>query len=304
MQSDATPVSFHADGAAHKRGNTPKLELVDHSSTGALAKLTRAAVVKMCAEAGAPHVASALSVVDILAVLYGGVCRVSPATIDSHKRDVVILSKGHAAAALYAILAQRGFFPQALLDSYCSDGTLLGGHVTHGHVPGVEFSTGSLGHGLPFGAGISLSNKWQGLDSAVFVIVSDGECNEGSTWETALLASHHCLDQLTVLVDRNGLQSLAGTEETLALEPFAEKWLAFGWHVTEVDGHDHEQITIAIRTAQLVKSPAVVICNTTKGKGVSFMENEVIWHYRSPDEQELSDALMEIAGRADAQSIC
>lgn len=238
--------------------------------------------------------ASSLSSVDILSVLYAGGSNVHPDQVEAPERDVVIMSKGHAAAAAYAVLGHAGFFPLEWLDEYCSDGGPLGGHVTKGRVPGVEISTGSLGHGLPFATGIALARSRQGNPGRVFVVMSDGECDEGSNWEAALLAGHHRLGSLTVLIDRNGIQSLAGTEQTVRLEPLADKWAAFGWSVHDVDGHDHEEIAEGLGRARDEVQPTVLICRTVKGKGVSFMENQVVWHYRPPDEAELTAALSEL----------
>ncbi len=219
----------------------------------------------------------------------------SPSQIEDAQRDLIIISKGHAAAGLYAVLGAVGFFPEALLSSYCEDGSPLGGHVSMGAVPGVELSTGSLGHGLPFGAGSVLARRRRKLAGRVFVVLSDGECDEGSNWEAALFAAHHTLGELVVLIDRNGIQSLDSTERTLKLEPLADKWAAFGWHVLEVDGHDHEAISSAITQAEFDPRPSVVICKTVKGKGVSFMENQILWHYRPPIGDDLTAALKELS---------
>ncbi len=266
---------------------------VPDSPTEALARASRISAVTMCSSAGAAHIGSSLSVIDILSVLYGSVASIHPDTIDSPDRDVVLLSKGHAAAGLYAVLAHSGYFPLWWLDSYCSDGARLGGHVTHG-VPGVEFSTGSLGHALPFGLGQALVAQRENSNRRVFVVVSDGECDEGSNWEAALLAAHHSLGNLTVIIDRNGLQSLATTEMTVRLEPLADKWRAFGWHVSEVDGHDHRQLIDSLLSCQTM--PTVVIARTVKGRGVDFMEGAVNWHYKSPNSEELAAALVQLAG--------
>lgn len=263
-----------------------------------LARRARIRAVEMCMRAKAAHIGSSLSVIDILAALYAGGAHVSPAHIDDPDRDFVIVSKGHAAAGTYAVLAESGFFPMDWLESYGMDGSLLGGHVTNS-VPGVELSTGSLGHGLPFGTGLALAAQRQGSGRRVYVVMSDGECDEGTTWESALFAAHHTLGNLTVLVDRNGIQSLAGTEETLRLEPFAEKWRAFGWRVIEVDGHDHAQLASALGDVRLShEAPTAIICRTVKGKGVSFMENMVLWHYRPPTGEDARLALLEIADGA------
>jgi transketolase len=233
---------------------------------------------------GGSHVGSALSVVDILAVLYSGGANILPSNFEDTERDIVILSKGHSAAALYSILAIKEFFPFTWLANYSQNGAALGGHVTSNGVPGVELSTGSLGHGLPYGLGIALSRRRKSKKGHVFVILSDGECNEGTTWESAMIASHHNLLNLTVIIDRNRIQSLAGTEETLALEPLTDKWSSFGWDAREVDGHNHGNIFKVLKSR---KAPRCVIANTVKGKGVDFMENSVLWHYRSPSEEDM-----------------
>lgn len=264
----------------------------------ALAQASRISALRATHVGRSSHIGSCLSVIDVLAVLYGGVARVRPDRPDDPARDIVILSKGHAAAGLYSVLAHSGFFPLEWLADYSQDGSRLGGHVTSTVVPGVEFSTGSLGHGLPFGLGLALAAKRGGTARKVFVVMSDGECDEGTTWESALLAAHHGLDNLVVAIDRNHLQSLADTEETLRLEPFADKWAAFGWDVVSVDGHDHDALRRSLEvppSAPGVRArPRVVICETVKGKGVSFMENRVLWHYRSPDDDALTAALSEL----------
>ena len=255
------------------------------------AKKARELIVKMVSAAKASHVGSSLSVIDILAALYSGTANISPQNFKSDQRDIVIMSKGHAAAAYYSILHIVGFISAKDVDEYGQNGALLGGHVTSG-IPGVELSTGSLGHGLPYGVGIALARKNDRKQGRVFIIMSDGECDEGTTWESALLANHHKLDNLIVIVDRNRLQSLTDTELTLKLEPFAAKWEAFGWTVREVNGHDVGQINNACEASS---SPICIIANTTKGKGVSFMENSVLWHYRTPSNEELIDALKQIS---------
>jgi transketolase len=257
----------------------------------ASAKKARELIVKMVNAAKASHVGSSLSVVDILSGLYSGIADISPQNFESDQRDIVIMSKGHAAAAFYSILHITGFISADDIDKYGQNGALLGGHVTSG-IPGVELSTGSLGHGLPYGVGIALARKNDHKHGRVFVIMSDGECDEGTTWESALLANHHKLDNLVVIVDRNRLQSLTDTELTLKLEPFSAKWEAFGWTVREVNGHDVGQLNNACEASS---SPICIIANTTKGKGVSFMENSVLWHYRTPNNEELIDALKQIS---------
>lgn len=261
------------------------------TSAPELALAARHEIITMTSAAKASHVGSALSVVDILSVLYSGAARISPGTITDKDRDVVILSKGHAAAALYSVLSLQGFFPNEWLQRYCENDAPLGGHVTFKGVPGVELSTGSLGHGLPYGLGIAMARKLSGLSGQVFVVMSDGECNEGTTWESAMIANHHNLDNLTVIVDRNRLQSLTSTEETLKLEPFEDKWKAFGWETRVEDGHDYEALSKAFMKSN---RPTCVISETTKGKGVDFMENSVLWHYKSPAPDDVINAFSQL----------
>jgi len=259
-----------------------------------IARGARIAALHATHDAKTSHVGSALSVIDILATLYGGVANVSKDNLDDPERDIVIVSKGHAASGVYGILAQVGIIESGLMASYSSDGGVLGGHVTSHGVRGVELSTGSLGHGLPVGVGYALAAKRLGLQRHVYVVLSDGECDEGTTWESALIAHHFGLDNLTIAIDRNGIQSLGRTEDTIRLEPFAQKWRAFGWSAVEIDGHDYRQLVSALAADSTATGPRVVICETTKGKGVSFMEDTVLWHYKSPSDEDLAAALKEL----------
>jgi transketolase len=260
-----------------------------------LAQHIRADAVRMVHRAKASHIGTCFSMADLLAVLYGAVLRIDPARPDWEDRDRVVVSKGHGAAAIYAVLAETGFFPTQWLETYCSDGTRLAGHVTHHGVPGVEFSSGSLGHGLSLACGVALAGKRDGRPYRAFALLSDGECDEGSIWEAALFAPHHCLDNVVVIVDYNKIQSFGTVKEVLDLEPFAAKWRAFGWSVREVDGHDHRQIYDALaKPPWEVGRPSVLIAHTVKGKGVSFMEDKLEWHYRSPDAGLLGQALNEL----------
>jgi len=261
------------------------------SSVSELALAARREIISMTASAKASHVGSALSVVDILSVLYTGVANTSPENLEDADRDIVILSKGHAASALYSVLSLQGFFPNEWLKSYCGNNAPLGGHVTSKGVPGVELSTGSLGHGLPYGLGIAMSRKKSGVFGRVFVVMSDGECDEGTTWESAMIAHHYNLDNLTVIVDRNGIQSLTLTEDTLKLEPFEDKWKAFGWETRISNGHDYESLSNALSKSS---KPLCVIAETTKGKGVDFMENSVLWHYKSPSKEDIERAFSQL----------
>lgn len=258
-----------------------------------LSKNARLSILRMTHRAQVSHVASALSVVDILSAIYSRTSAPTPEDVSTPDREVVILSKGHAAAALYSVLSELGFFPNDWLDSYCKDSAQLGGHVTSKNVPGVELSTGSLGHGMPYGLGVAMSRKISNVSSPVFVVISDGECNEGTTWESALIANRFKLDNLIVIIDRNRIQSLDFTEKTIPLDPLEDKWKSFGWEVAEVDGHSIEEIQTAISERTTCK---VLIANTTKGKGVSFMENSIEWHYKSPNDEQLELALFEVLG--------
>ena len=264
------------------------------SATEALALRLRRHVVRMCASGGSSHVGSGLSMADIVAVLYGEVLRVNPSDSAWPDRDRFILSKGHAGACVYAALAERGFFPLEVLEQHYRNGSILSGHVSHKGVPGVELSTGSLGHGLGVGAGMAMQLRRAGGGQRVHVVLSDGECDEGSTWEAALFAAHHGLSNLCAVVDYNKLQSLASVADTLALEPFALKWRAFGWTALQVDGHDHEALKLAFAEAARGPRPTCILADTIKGRGVSFMENEVLWHYRTPRGDELKAALREL----------
>jgi transketolase len=261
-----------------------------------LAAKIRCHVVEMTHRGGSSHVASGLSIADILAVLYGRVMRVDPAAPGDPRRDRFVLSKGHAGAAAYAALAERGFFPVERLKDHYQNGSVFSGHVSHKGVPGVELSTGSLGHGLGVACGMAMAGKRSGAQHRIYVLLSDGECDEGSNWEAILFSGHHKLVNLVAIVDYNKLQSLTTTTETLDLEPFASKWSAFGWHVAEVDGHDHAALEAAFAEARAEATrPTVLICHTVKGKGVSFMENSVLWHYRSPQGGEYDAAVRELA---------
>jgi transketolase len=263
--------------------------------TRALAKRIRIHALKMTSAGGGSHIGSVLSMADIIAVLYGEVLKLDTRNPLWEDRDRFILSKGHAGAGVYAALAECGFFPVEKLQTYYQNGSDLSGHVSHKGVPGVELSTGSLGHGLPVGVGMALGAKLDGRRHRVYVLLSDGECDEGSNWEAALFAGHHELENLVAIVDFNKIQSLAPVAQTLQLDPFAEKWSAFRWTVVEADGHDHDALLRALANVPAaVGRPTVVLAHTTKGKGVSFMENSVLWHYRTPRGDEFELALAEL----------
>ncbi len=244
--------------------------------------------------AGGGHMGAAFSMADIISVIYfGGVMRYDALSPQWKERDKFILSKGHACYALYAALARAGYFPEEELRHVGKAGSKFGGHPKIYDIPGVEASTGALGHGLSFAIGIAYANKADGRDSHVYVVLGDGECQEGSIWEGALSAPTLKLDNMTVIVDYNKLQAMDELENIVHMKPLAEKWKTFGWNVVEIDGHNHKQI----REALLVRQkdlPTLVVANTIKGKGVSFMENVPIWHYRMPNKEEEQVLLEEL----------
>lgn len=253
----------------------------------------RQRIVKTMAAGNRGHLGSAFSLVEILRVLYDDVLRYDPKNPFWSQRDRFILSKGHGCLALYPLLAEKGFFPEEELWKFCKSDGILGGHPEAGKVPGVEASTGSLGHGLAIGVGFALNARYEKIDYRVFVVVSDGESQEGSTWEAALCAAKHKLSNLTVLVDYNKQQSYSTTYEVLDLDPFAAKWQAFGFAVEQVDGHDVEQIrAVLARTPFDSGNPSAIICHTIKGKGVSFVENNLTWHHKTKITEDEVRSLM------------
>lgn len=262
-----------------------------------LAYKIRLHALEMTSRGGTSHIASIFSMADLVAVLYADVLRYDPHNPRMPERDRLILSKGHAGAGIYAALAESGFFPVEELLTHCQNGSRLSGHVSHKGVPGVEASTGSLGQGMPMAMGMAMAAKLNHEDHRVYCIIGDGECDEGAIWESALIAHQYRLDNFIVTIDFNKIQSLAPVEETIALEPLDEKWRAFGWHVIRVDGHDHEALHRAYEEARGAMGggkPVVVIADTVKGKGVSFMEHSVLWHYRTARGEEYEAALKEL----------
>ncbi len=259
-----------------------------------LARRIRKHALRMTSVGGSAHIGAVFSMADLVAVLYAGVLRVDPLRPQWPERDRFILSKGHAGAGIYAALAESGFFPVEKLATHCQDGSDLSGHVSHKGIPGVEFSTGSLGHGLPVGTGMAYGASLDGRQHRVYVLLSDGECDEGSNWEAILFAAHFKLRNLLAVVDYNKIQSLGTVAETIALEPFADKWNSFGWEVREVDGHDHQALKTVLSAPSSSGRPVCVIAHTIKGKGVSFMENTVLWHYRTATGEEYERALREL----------
>ncbi len=253
-----------------------------------IAKEIRKQIYRIAHYAGGGHMGASFSMADIISVLYfDNVLKYNAKNPDWEDRDRFILSKGHACYALYAVLAKAGYFSESELRNVGQVGSNFGGHPKIHEIPGVEASTGALGHGLSFAIGIAYASKVDNRNSHVYVMLGDGECQEGSIWEGALSAPTLELDNMTVVVDYNKLQAMDKLENIVHMKPFADKWSAFGWNVVEIDGHDYVQIREALLTRQTGK-PTMVIANTVKGKGVSFMENVPIWHYRMPNEQELS----------------
>ncbi|MFH0927339.1 MAG: transketolase [Candidatus Micrarchaeota archaeon] len=253
-------------------------------------------VLGMCHRANSSHVGSCFSCIDILAQIYvGGVLNVRPAEPEYAKRDYFILSKGHAAAALYATLAQAGFFPPEELLKFYSNGSRMGGHPSKGCVPGVEVSTGSLGHGLGLGCGMAEEFALSKRANRVFVLLSDGELDEGSVWEAILFAGAKKLQNIVAIVDFNKIQSFERVEDAMPLEPLGKKFEAFGWEVARVDGNDVEALA-SVFSSDFMKSkkPKAIIADTIKGKGVSYMENRLEWHYKSPNEQQYAQGLKEL----------
>lgn len=248
------------------------------------------------ARAGLGHVGGDFSVADILALLYGGILRVDPTDPSWPQRDRFILSKGHAAASLYTALALRGFFPADELATFAGPDSRLGGHPNRLKTPGVETNTGPLGHGLPVAVGMATGARLAGADWQTYVVVGDGEIQEGSNWEALMYAAHRGLSNLTLVVDRNRLQQGAGTEETNALDPLDEKVRAFGWETTVVDGHDIEALWAAVRAPRDHGRPVAIIADTVKGKGVSFMEGLAAWHHKVPSAEQVEQAIAELTG--------
>ncbi|MBA3430114.1 MAG: transketolase [Actinobacteria bacterium] len=275
--------------------STAELSQEDYLDLREYARRIRVAILQAVAAAKSSHVGSAFSCVELLVSLYFRALKVDPRRPQDPGRDRFVMSKAHAGIALYATLAERGFIPHSVLREYCVDGGTLAGHADAHGVPGVEVSAGSLGHGLAISVGMALRAKRVGQSWRVVALLSDGECDEGSTWEAALLASHLRLDALTAIVDYNGLQGMGPTREVVNLDPIADKWRSFGWATREIEGHNWEEIGSALAELPLERGrPTAIIARTTKGKGVSFMEDQVLWHYRSPAGDELERAFAEL----------
>ena len=250
--------------------------------------LLRRLVVRALEGGARGHIGSSMSLIEIMRVLYDDILRYRADQPDWPERDRCILSKGHGCLAQYVMLADKGFFPLEVLDTFCRRDSILGGHPEAGKIPGIEASTGALGHGLPIGVGRALGLRLQGRDAHVFVVTGDGEIDEGSVWEAALSASKHRLANLTVMIDYNKVQSAGTTAEILDLEPLADKWRAFGFAVAEVDGHDVSALRRVLRSVPLdANRPSLVICHTVKGKGLAFAENDANWHHKSSIKKDL-----------------
>jgi len=259
------------------------------------ATIIRRHVVQMAAEGKTSHVGSALSCVDILCALYFRIMKTHPQKWDESDHDRFILSKGHGVMAWFATLAERGFFDVSLLKEYAVDGGRLGEHPDHGAVPGIKVTMGSLGHGLSVGLGMAIAKKLDQSPARIFVVLSDGECNEGSVWEAMMYAAHRKLDNLVAIIDFNKMQAMGRSPEVNAIEPLSEKWKAFGWAVEEVDGHNIENIITALGRIPFVKGkPSLVIAHTVLGKGVSFMEDDLLWHYQIPSDEQVKQALAQL----------
>lgn len=259
-----------------------------------LAWRIRRHAVEMVHNSHASHIAAALSAADIIAVLYADILCVDPRNPNRPDRDRFVMSKGHAGVAVYAALAECGFFPVDDLKNYYANGSVLSGHVSHKGVPGVELSTGSLGHGIAVACGMALAARSAERNYHIYTIIGDGECNEGVVWETALTANQYALDNFTVIVDRNGMQAMGRCEELMQMEPIADKWRSFGWTVLDVeDGNNHDHLRRAFYAPANGK-PKCIIAKTVKGKGVSFMENNLLWHYRDPQGEFYDRAVAEL----------
>ena len=281
------------------RDGTPTVAPATMARTGDLedkARLLRARIIETSHRTNTPHLGSCLSCVDILVASYFGVLRIDPKKPRDPARDRFILSKGHGAAALFQVLALRGFYPEAMLDAYGQDGSLFAEHPpAPAYLPGIEAATGSLGHGLPMGLGMALSGRIQGLDYKVIALLSDGECNEGSVWESAMMAASQRVERLLAIVDFNKWQATGRSEQILALSPLIDKWRAFGWNACEADGHDmNALLELMGKVPDGSGKPVAIIAHTVKGKGVSFMEDDNNWHYRIPTADEVAAAKKEL----------
>lgn len=268
---------------------------MDINNLKELAKKIRRLSVTMAYNTNTSHTGGALSIADILVVLYSGVMNINPETTEEPTRDRFVLSKGHCCASLYSVLALKGFFDvEEMMKGYGRDGSQFFTHVSH-KLNGIELSTGSLGHGLSVSAGMALGAKSQNINYNVYCLVGDGELDEGSNWEAIMFAAHHKLDNLCLIVDKNKIQALGDTKDVLSLDPLDDKFKAFQWNVICIDGHNIESIINAFEQFKnTIEKPTVIICNTIKGKGVSYMENTLKWHYSAPNDELFNQALEEL----------
>lgn len=259
-----------------------------------LAWRIRRHAIEMVHISHASHIGGILSVADIIAVLYKDIAYVNPDNPKDSNRDRIVLSKGHTGVAIYSALAEMGFFPVEKLATYGSNGSIFSCHISHKKVPGVEFSTGSLGQGVCVACGMALSAKLKKKSHKVYAVVGDGECNEGAVWEMALLAAQYHLSNFTVVIDCNGMQAMGNCDDVLKTSPMKDKWQAFGWHVVDIEnGHDHQTLKKAFLEDNGDK-PKVIVAHTVKGKGISFMENNLRWHYSDPQGEEYKQAVAEL----------
>ncbi len=257
----------------------------------------RKEILEMIVTAQGTHIGSAFSITDVLVFLYNKILKINPKNPDDPKRDKFVLSKGHGCAALYVVLANHGFFPKHLLKSYCSEGSILGGHPDSARIPGVETSTGSLGHGLSVAVGFAIANKINKNLSTVYCLIGDGECNEGSIWEAAQVAAHYKLDNIVLIVDDNKLMIGGFTKDILDPFSFNDKFSAFGWNTIKTDGHNFLELDDVFNRIPKNGKPTVIIADTVKGRGVSYMENQKEWHSMLPNEEQMKIALEELNGK-------
>ncbi len=255
-----------------------------------LAKKIRLKILDIVTRAKSSHLGCSFSIVEILIALYYEILDITLENWNLANRDRFILSKGHACASLYTILWQKGFITETILDTYCQNGSPLAAHPSLGAIPGIETSTGSLGHGLSIGCGLAYTNKLNNIDKKVYVLIGDGECNEGAVWEAALFANHYQLNNLIVILDRNRLQGYGYTEEIIKLDPLHTKWESFGWNVLRVNGHDIITLVKTFKTIQNNEGPTIIIADTIHGRGIDFFENQLEWHYHSPTQDEFIKA--------------
>ncbi|RDI48161.1 transketolase [Aquicella lusitana] len=281
--------------------NRPNYALVETNNQAMLedlkkrAKLLRWRIIETSHKAGVPHLGSCLSCIDILTALYFSELRIDPKNPLWPGRDRFILSKGHGAPALFQVLAMRGYYPESMLENYGEDGGLFAEHPpAPRELPGIEAATGSLGHGLPIGLGMALAARMHKQDYRVYALLGDGECNEGTVWEAAMLAAAQKLNNICVIIDFNKWQATDRSQEVMALDPLADKWRAFGWNAFEMDGHDMENILDTLKHFPSENRPTAIIAHTVKGSGISFMEDNNNWHYRIPSPEDLIKAKAEL----------